>query len=168
VIYFVLFCEAAIAKNEKAVPLEKPAIFDNVVKCRQIVDPTERLACFDAKVAALDEAQSKEEILITDRAAVAEARKGLFGFSLPKLKIFGSEGETEIDQINASISKAYQNSNGMWVITLEDGAKWQQIDTRILVRDPRSGMSILIKRAALGSYFVKVENQVAIRMRRVN
>ena len=168
VISFALFCNAAFAKNEKAAPLVKPVIFDNVVKCRQIVDPTERLACFDTNVATLDAAQSSEEIFVTDRESVTEARRGLFGFKLPKLKIFGDSGETQIDQLEATIAKAFQNANGNWIITLDDGAKWQQIDTRTLPRDPRSGMPILIKKAALGSYFVKVDNQIAIRMTRVN
>jgi hypothetical protein len=156
------------AQNEKPLSMPQPALFKDVLNCRTIADPNERLACYDAKVAALDAAQAKDEIIVTDRESVKEAKRGLFGFNLPKLRIFGKEGETQLEEITAIIASARQDSSGKWTIFLEDGAKWVQIDSKPLSRDPRSGMSLRIRNASLGTFFVNVDKQTAIRMKRAN
>jgi hypothetical protein len=42
----------------------------------------------DTKVAALQLAQEQRQIVIVDQQEVREAKKGLFGFSLPQIKLF--------------------------------------------------------------------------------
>ena len=148
--------------------LPAPQIFSDLVGCRTIADAEQRLACYDAKVAALDEAQKNDEVVIADQAAVKEAKRGLFGFNLPKLKILGKEGTTTLDELTAVIKSARQDQRGRWTITLEDGATWQQIDSKSPGRDAKAGMSVTIKKASLGTFFVKVDKQVAMRMKRVN
>ena len=155
------------AETDKKLKLERPALFADLVNCRDIVEAEERLACYDSKVAALDEAQQKEEIIVTDKAAVKEARRGLFGFNLPKIKIFGGGDENEVSEIEGTI-KSVSRRNGNWLITLEDGARWQQISTGRLALPPKAGMPVRIKKAALGSFLVNIRGQRAIRMKRVN
>jgi hypothetical protein len=100
---------------------------------------------------------------------VKESRKGLFGFSLPKIKIFGSgdDDKNEIKEIDAVVAKMRQSQNG-WVFTLEDGAIWRQTDGIYIGTNPKIGSKIHIKKAALGSYMGKVENGVSFRIARVN
>ena len=157
-----------LAKDDKLTEA-RPPIFEELVNCRTIADPTERLACYDTKVAAMDEAEKKDELVLADKASMKEARRGLFGFSIPKLKIFGNEGkEEEKFELVAKIDSAYQASPGKWTIMLDDGARWVQIDTQVMRKNPGRGMEIKIREAAMGSYFANIDGQRAIRMRRVN
>ena len=159
---------AALSQDSKDTNLPRPAIFDDLINCRTIADDTERLACYDGNVGKLDEAQKKEEIIVTDKQSVQEAKRGLFGFNLPKLSIFGKEGEEQLEELVTTIKSARQDRSGKWTFILEDGAKWQQIDTDGSSRQVKPGMEVRIRKASLGSYFVNVEGRRAIRMMRVN
>ena len=162
------FSTAASAQSDKLEQIARPKLFKDVLNCRTVTDPAERLACYDTKVAALDEAQSKEEIIVTDREALKEAKRGLFGLNLPKLRIFGGEGETQLEELTTTIKLARKDNFGKWTLILEDGAKWVQIDSSLLKHDPKPGMVVKIRNAALGSFFVNVEKQKAIKMKRSN
>ncbi len=157
----------ASARDDKEAELARPKLFDDVVACREITDEKTRLACYDQKVAALDEAQKKEEIILTDKAAVKEAKRGLFGFSIPKLKIFGSDDEG-VSEIETTIASASLPNGGKLTITLEDGARWLQIDTQAVFRAPKAGTKVRIRKAAMGSYFVNIDGARAIRMKRID
>lgn len=147
----------------------RPPVFEELVNCRSVADPTARLSCYDEKVAAIDEAEKKDELVLADKASMKEARKGLFGFSIPKLKIFGNDGKEEEDfELVAKIDSAYMANYGKWTIVLEDGARWTQIDTTVLRKSPKNGMEVKIRAAAMGSYFANIDGQRAIRMKRVN
>lgn len=164
----VLVTTAATGKDDKLTQ-SRPPVFEELVNCRAIADAAERLACYDAKVAAIDEAEKKDELVLADKAAMKEARRGLFGFSIPKLKIFGNDGkEDDKFELVAKIDSAYQASYGKWTIVLDSGARWVQIDTQVLRKDPARGMEIKIREAAMGSYFANIDGARAIRMRRVN
>ena len=163
-----LIATPVTAKDDKLME-SRPPVFEALISCRAVSDSTERLACYDAKVAAIDDAEKKDEIVLADRASMKEARRGLFGFSIPKLKIFGNDGKDEEKfELTAKIGSAYQSSPGKWTIVLDNGARWVQIDTKVIRRDPKPGMEIKIREAAMGSYFANVAGQTAMRMKRVN
>lgn len=168
IIALALVASPTWAKDDKLTEA-RPPIFEELVNCRTIADPTERLSCYDAKVAAMDEAEKKDELVLADKESMKEARRGLFGFSIPKLKIFGNDGkEDEKFELVAKIDSAYQASPGKWTILLDDGARWVQIDSQVMRKNPERGMEIKIREAAMGSYFANINGQRAIRMRRVN
>lgn len=168
IIALVLVASPTWAKDDKLTEA-RPPIFEELVNCRTIADPTERLSCYDAKVAAMDEAEKKDELVLADKESMKEARRGLFGFSIPKLKIFGNDGkEEEKFELVAKIDSAYQASLGKWTILLDDGARWVQIDSQVMRKNPERGMEIKIREASMGSYFANINGQRAIRMRRVN
>jgi hypothetical protein len=149
---------------------ERPEVLSRVVQCRTIASAEERLACFDREVATMDAAQSSGELVAMDRQQVRRTRRSLFGMSVPNLGIFGDDNEDdeESSRLESTVRSATQNANGKWIITIEDGARWLEIDSRGLNFPPRAGQPIRIRRASLGSYFVNVNNQTAIRMRRIN
>jgi hypothetical protein len=155
------------AKDDKDDGLARPKLFDDLVACKTIENAEARLACYDANVAALDEAQKSKEIVVTDKAAIKEARRGLFGFDLPKIKIFGGN-EEELNEVEATLSEAYMNRDGKLTIVLEDGARWSQIDSQVVRGSPKAGSKARIRRAAMGSFFVNIDEKRAIRMKRVN
>lgn len=159
---------SAIAKDIKADDLQTPDVFKSLVDCRQVKDDAARLICYDKRVAAIDAAAQAHDIVIADKAEIREARKGLFGFTLPKVKLFGGrEGDEEFTKIETTLSDARQDRNGGWLVTLQDSAMWLQTDTEVLAVYPRKGSNIVIKQAALGSYKASIEGQPAIHMRRV-
>lgn len=164
----VVATPAMAAKKDK-LQEARPPVFEALVNCRSITDAAERLACYDAKVTAMDEAEKNDELVLVDKETMKEARRGLFGFSLPKLRLFGDGEEIEgQDEIVATIDSAYQTGAGKWTIVLEDGARWSQIDDKVINRDPAKGMEIKIRKATMGSYFANVAGQRAMRMKRVN
>ena len=159
----------ASAAKKDTLPDTRPPIFEALVNCRTITDATERLACYDSKVAAIDEAEKNDELVLADKETMKEARRGLFGFSLPKLRLFGDgEEDEDQDEIVATIGSAYQTGAGKWTIVLEDGARWAQIDDKVINRDPSKGMEIKIRKATMGSFFANIGGQRAIRLKRVN
>lgn len=164
--YILTSASFALAKDDKNPELARPKAFDDVIACKTIENADERLACYDAKVAAMDEAQKKQELVITDKAAVKEAKRGLFGFDIPKIKIFG--GDDDVTEIEAVVKTVSANRAGIITISLEDGARWQQVDTKVLNREPRPGSKAKIRVASMGSYLVTFDGGPAIRMKRVN
>lgn len=163
---FGLAGSAALAQ---AAPQGAHPAVQRLAACRVIAEGTARLACFDREVAAFEEAAGKQELVVVDRAQVRKTRRSLFGLALPNIDIFGG-GDDQADEfqtLETTVAGATQDPHGKWILTVEDGARWVQIDTRNLPIDPRVGHSIAIRRAAIGSYLANVNKQVAIRVRRI-
>ncbi len=144
----------------------RPDTLTAVVACRSITDTTERLACFDRAAADLDQAEAKGDVVVVDRGQIREARQAAFGFSF-KMPSFMTQGEPAeaVDRITTTIKSAYE-SKGAWVIVLEDGAVWRQIDNVRMRKSPKPGSKAEIRTAMLGSFFMKVDDQIAIRVSR--
>ncbi|PAX07189.1 hypothetical protein [Sphingomonas lenta] len=161
----------AAAGGAAAQSTERPALLSRLVDCRKLTADAERLRCYDAQVSALDEAERKREVVVVDRAQVREARRSLFGLTLPKIRLFGDRDdgpeEPEFAQIETTLKDAAQ-AGGRWRFTLADGANWVQTDSEELARTPRPGQAIRIRKGALGSFLANVERQPAIRVKRVN
>ena len=157
----------SFAKTQPLASAPPPKIFNDVVQCRSITDAAQRLACFDRSVGALATAQANRDLYVADKDAMREARRGLFGFSVPKLRIFGDDDmEKDVDQIETTITAAVQGQRG-YVFTLKDGARWAQTDGAYMDR-PKAGSTIKIKRASLGSYFCAVGGHTGFRCERIN
>jgi hypothetical protein len=136
--------------------------------CRAITDPTERLACYDKAAAALDQAQAKGDVIVVDRQQVREVKRQAFGFNLDALSIFDRGGAKDAaeESITGVARSAAQTSTGKWIVTLEGGEIWRQIDTEELSRDPHPGSNIRIRRAVLGSFMMNIDGQPGIRVHR--
>jgi len=155
------------AQTQPLASAPAPKIFTDVVQCRAITDPAARLACFDRSVGALAAAQQSKDLYVADKDAVREARRGLFGFNLPKMRIFADDDmEKDVDAIESTIA-AFNESQKGYVFTLKDGARWRQTDGLYMDR-PKLGAAIRIKRAALGSYFGSISGRPGFRIERVN
>ena len=150
--------------RDRAVTIQK------LIDCRAVTDSAARLACYDTAAAALDVAEAKGEIVVVEKEQMKAVRKQAFGFSLPSLSLFdrGEKGEAAepLDRITTTLAGAYRNSSGKWVMELEDGAVWVQTDTEALPRGAKKGSTIEIRKAAMGSFFVNVDKQRAIRVTR--
>jgi putative N-acetylmannosamine-6-phosphate epimerase len=157
---------AASAKGEKTV---RAAQVQTVLDCRALTDGAKRLACFDAAVAAMAEAEVKGDLVTIDREQRREVRRQTFGLSLPALTLFdrGEKGE-DADKITATVAEASKGANGRWLIQLDGGALWRQTDDTDLYKEPHKGSVAEVRRGALGSYFMKVDGDSAFRVHRDN
>jgi len=161
----LLAATPALSQGDEAPP-KRAAPVQQVYDCRTVADDAARLACFDRSVAALAVAEEQREVTFADKETVKKTRRGLFGFSLPRIGLFGGGDEEEIKEIDAVVKSASADRSGKYRIVMQDGAVWQQIDTTRLPRDPKPGQAVKIKVASMGSYFASVDGQRGIRMKR--
>lgn len=155
----------AVFAREQAAPDDLPEVFQAVVDCRKIAVEADRLACFDRTVAAMAVARDQKDLVVADRETLRETKKGLFGFTLPKLRLFGGTEGEDIAQIETTISSVRSAKDGMAIFTLQDGARWKQTDGG--QSWARVGDKIVIGRGALGSYLAKIRNLPPIRVMRL-
>ena len=150
---------------------EKPAqaaILKALADCRAIVDSGERLACFDKASADLVQAESTGAVVVIDRQQIREARRQAFGFDLAGLNFFNRGLSTEeANTLTEEVAAASQRSDGRWVLTLKSGAVWRQTESDSPNRDPHVGSVVLIKRAALGSFVIRIDGQPGVKFTRV-
>ncbi len=145
---------APAAARNKDVSTPPPPVFQAVLDCKSVADPAERLACYDRTVGAMATAREAKDLVIADRETMREARRGLFGLSLPSIKLFGGGDSEDVKAIESTIESTYPARDGQAVFVLADGARWKQIAGRPVYA--KRGDPIVIETASLGSYFAKV------------
>jgi hypothetical protein len=163
-IAFAISPVPACAKDKPAAPL--PPVFETVINCRALLADSERLTCYDRSVAALAMAREKEDIVVADRATIRETKRGLFGFGLPRLKLFGGTEGEDVKEIDGVVSAVRTTQDGMAILTLADGARWKQTDGAAVFA--RVGETIRIKRGTLGSYLAMIGKGATFRVLRLN
>ncbi len=171
VMAMVILPFATLPSAASAAPAPPPsaAAVKAVMDCRALTEATQRLACFDKSVAAMAQAEASGDLMTIDREQRRAVRKQAFGLVLPTLEIFNrGEKPEEANRLTAKVARARQDANGKWLITLDDGAVWLQTDDYPLNRDPKAGSTVVIMKGVMGSFFMKVDGQEAIKARRVS
>jgi hypothetical protein len=154
---------AAQPKGEARSPM-----LQKLVDCRKVTEEAARLACYDQATAALDQAEAKGDVVVVDREQARKVRRQAFGFSMPSITLF-ERGETqeELENITGVVDVARVNNAGKWVIKLQDGAVWAQVDNNEFHKTPKAGMKVKVRQASLGSFLMTIDNGGAFRARRV-
>jgi len=159
---------AAVSAFAAESPVRAPAM-QSVLDCRAIVDGVQRLACYDKAVGAMAQAEKTGDLVTIDREQRQTVRRQAFGLTLPSLAMFDrGEKAEEADRITVTLARAFRDGDRKWVITLDDGAVWRQIDDGELEPPPKPGAKAVIRRAMLGSYMMRIEGQDSIRVHRDN
>jgi hypothetical protein len=163
----ILVAAAGAAKEAQPAP-SRPETFEALVKCRAIAEDAARLRCFDQASAALEQAAARRDVVIIDRAQVRQTKRTLFGLELPRLPFFGGGDDKaeDVTQLDGIVASAFQNGNGRWVVRLEDGGTWAQTDDNPIAVWPKAGNKVVIKRAAMGSYMMRINGQPGVRAKR--
>jgi hypothetical protein len=160
------FSAAAFAEDQGSDKANKtPPVFQAVLDCKTVTDPTERLTCYDRTVEVMSSASAKRDILVAERTTVEKAEKGLFGLKLPNIKIFGGNDSGEVKEIESTITSFRRDENGALIITIADGARWRQTD--IGFQSAKVGDKIKIRKAALGSFFANINGRSGMKMTRL-
>jgi hypothetical protein len=159
-----------LAKDRKpdAGPPGRPEAFEALVRCRGVADDKARLQCYDAASAAMEQAAERHELVVVDRKQMRETRRTLFGIDIPRLNLFGGGADEadEVKEVEGVIAAAYEDGNGRWVVKMQDGATWAQIDNQIIAVRPKPGQKVRIHRGAIGSYIMNVNGQPGVKARR--
>ena len=163
-----VICSPAAAQSGPSTESDTPEIISKLFECREIASPDDRLACFDREVAAVVAAQESDEIVIADREQVQRTRRGLFGLQLPNLGLFGGSDDEALNELTATLAGATKLKNGRHIFELEDGARWIETEDVSGFRKFKAGDTIVIKKAALGSFKAKVNGKRAAKVRRLN
>lgn len=149
-------------------PEARAAVLQKLTDCRKVTDGATRLACYDDATASLEQAEAKGDIVVVDREQARSVRRQAFGFSLPSISLFErGEKPEDLSNVSGQVESARLNRSGKWVVKLTDGAVWEQTDTTPVARAPKAGMQVKIRKAALGSFFMNLGGQTAVRARRV-
>ena len=148
-------------------PATQPQALDRVYACASVADEHERLACYDAAVGRLREAQTSGNLIAVDRVQAQQISREAFGFSLPSLpRLFNFGPGEEFSEVASTIASIEHRGDGKAVFTLANGQVWSQIDTGANGR-ARPGGEVHVRRATLGSFMLSVEaGGRAIRVRR--
>lgn len=164
--------EAAKIKGDNGPP---SGLAGEIIACRSVADTMLRLACFDETSGRFEAAFKANDFYIVDKTRARETKRQLFGLTIPNLDIFGNDGnkerttqaEQEADkEIRSSIKQVKRTVDG-WRVTTAEDAIWQQVDQTVLGVSPKPGMSIVIRKGALGSFRMSIDNMPAIRAKRV-
>jgi hypothetical protein len=161
---------AAASAPSPAVPAAKPVAA--LQTCRTLTDATARLACYDRAVDALAAATASGDVVVVERTEVRKARKGLFGFTLPRIgfltgKPDNAEDVADEKQLATVVTAARSIGNGKWRFTVEGGGLWETVETNMGFTDPAPGKKVVIEKGSLGAYFVTVEKGRRVQAKRI-
>lgn len=140
--------------------------------CRTKADAAERVTCYDKAVDDLTTATASQDLVIIERADVRKARKGLFGFSLPRIGFLAGrdgnkEDEADAARFEGKILGVRTLSQGGWQFAVEGSAVWMTLETSFSFKIPEPGRVVLIERGAMGSYSARVGNGGWVRVKRI-
>lgn len=144
-----------------------PQSMQHLLACRSITDSAQRLACFDREAAGIDQAIAKKDLVLIDKQKATQTKRALFGFSIPDFGGLFGGGDDEVKEIASTITKADQGAYGAWVVTLADGSTWIQQDDSPLGLPPEKGQKAVVHRGSFGAFFLRVNNQPGIRVKRI-
>jgi hypothetical protein len=169
-----LFAAPAFAQ---AKPLEQ------VYACASVADSTARLACFDAAVAGLKQASDAGNLSVVSRAQIEKAEKEAFGLPTPSLTAMvettsaapaaastvkpSKQKPQELDRVTLAIREVGKMPDGRYRFTMENGQVWRQTDDIRLGGMSEKNLMAEIRKAALGTFIMKIGNRSAIRVKRV-
>lgn len=166
----------ALWASPAAAQVSDEIVLNILRNCAQIDDATARLACYDNNIraAGVEPRGSVPGSMDTPNggrgAPLAGTSSGPSGFGREDVRTperFESPAG-ELDDLRARIASISQQSRGIYLFTLEDGAQWQFVESvPFSYRPPREGSTVEIDRASLGSFLMTYDGQQSVRVRRV-
>jgi hypothetical protein len=168
-----------------AAPVAAAELPAEVLRCAAVARDAERLACYDAAIAAaspeiraIAEQRARESARIAaeekaaaEAAAKAKAEQAAAERARRKKEDFGAEAiasrgdevraanaAEEIQEIEAGIVEVLTNRAQLGVFVLDNGQIWRQVDTQSLP-NIRAGDRVRVTRTSLGGYNIVLLKQ---------
>lgn len=157
----------ALATPAAAQTADTPESLQQVYACAQISGEAERLACYDAAVGRMREAQTRGDLVAVDRVQAQEIGRDSFGFSLPSVtRMLGiNDSENMPDRMEFEVAQVNFRRDGKVALTMTNGQVWEQVDGAP-PRRIRAGIPVTVRRAAMGSFLMTLPSGPALRVRR--
>ncbi len=177
---------AAYAQNSSS--SETDAVQD-VLSCRNLADPMERLVCLDTALPALASVFPESAMSNEERAALqarqAEQNKAAaeaaFGQSIEvqSAKVAqkqvladaddGTAKTSELTELGSTVKDMKFTSLGRAIVYFDNGQVWQQLasDTRKLRASSSIGETVTVKKKLMGSHMMKIGNGRLVRVERL-
>jgi hypothetical protein len=153
-----------VAREREAATPSKA--LDDLARCVEIAADAERLACYDRTAKAVVTGQRARDFVVLDRVEVQRAKRSLFGFSLPSIKLFGGgDDEQALKTLTAVMRSSVSLPGGLIRFELDDNSVWETTEQVML--PPRRGDTVTIKAGALGSYVATAPGRRSPRVRRL-
>ena len=167
----VAFAAAAAPPHAANTNVGRSQRITAIQNCQAIKDNTARLACYDQAASALVTATTRGDVAIVDRNQAKQVRRSLFGFSLPRFPFFSGSKDREADEepkeLNSTLASFRPTGNGFFRFVLkEPDSTWESTEPSD-VFEPKLGAKVTITHGALGSYWAEIQNQRAVKVRRV-
>jgi hypothetical protein len=141
-------------------------VLASIRNCRMLPDDTARLACYDAAATRFVAAVDSGAVQVVSKDEIERTRRGLFGFSLPRLGLFGSDEEQE-QELASTVEAVVRQGRDGYRFRIAEGSVWEIPDAPRRLRPPRPGDEVVLKRASLGSFFIRIAGQTGVKGRRV-
>lgn len=146
------------------------SLVNALAHCRTIANATQRLSCLDAAAGAILAARDRREVVVIDREGVREAKRSVFGFSLPRIRLFGrgadaEDVEPEVTSIESKVTAVALVQRTFWSFRLADGSQWQATETFRF--PPNVGDQARVEAGILGSYRASFGGRSAGKVKRI-
>lgn len=167
---FVAITALALTPWPEIAAAQVPGRLAPLAACRAITQDAARLACFDRESAALAQAAQGGEIAVVDRDELRRTRRGLFGFSVPSLPFFAGDrsASDQPEQIESRLTSVVPIGRNRYRMRIAEGnAVWENIEGPSRLETPAVGQPIVIKKGAMGSYFLRINGQIGVKGIRV-
>lgn len=172
-----LFIFSVLAASCAGAAMAQEAPLQRVYACAGIEKADERLACYDAAVGGLKQAEATGGVAVVSREQIAAAEKKAFGLgpatiadvakTAPAAAAATAPAQPDpLDKVMVSITSFTKSPRGQLRFVMADGQVWEEIDAG-LGRLSSLPAPAEIRKAALGSYLLKVGDRAAVRVRRV-
>ena len=102
-----------------------------------------------------------------DKARATAAKRSLFGFSIPDFGGLFGGGEDEVKEITSTVTAFSQRGYLGWTFRLADGSEWAQTDDATLGLPPRKGDKVVVHRGSFGAFFLRLNGQPGIKVKRI-
>jgi hypothetical protein len=147
------------------------APLDKVYACASITKADERLACYDAAISGLKQAEATGGVAVVSKEQIADAEKQAFGLTAPSLSSVAktaapAAAPDPLDRVEVTIASVTRKPNKLLRFTLSDGQVWEEYDDSF---GRLSGFPLRaeIRKGALGGFMMKVGDKPLVRVRRV-
>ncbi|MEM0984661.1 MAG: hypothetical protein AAGJ32_00295 [Pseudomonadota bacterium] len=147
---------------------------DALYACAEKSNAAERLECYDNAVANLRSAENSGDVVTFTTEEIAEDQTRNFGRAESAIErkvaaVSAVVPEDGPDEVTAGIISIETTRDGKLLVSLNNGQIWRQTDsTRVTVSKKSPPAEATVKKAALGSFRIKLGRARAFRAKRVD
>jgi hypothetical protein len=148
IVAFMLLSGAILAPGASA----QETFVDRVKACSAMMDDAARLKCFDAAVQPLRvEVDPSDTRMTVPKAPAAAETRSIVPTETP-------------DRISVRVTAIEAGADGKLRFTLSNGETWRQTDSTALKNLGKGPWEAELRKAAMGSFMLRVGNKAAVRV----